>query len=122
MSKTKRPLNMTKKPISKDWAIWQIIGAVRETGTNISQLSASLGYAKATLKNALYGPCPKYERLIAEHLGTPPQVIWPSRYHEDGSPRSGRGERGLGRYKAKKNGNTVKKTRNVYALNKAAEA
>ncbi|MEO6430951.1 MAG: helix-turn-helix domain-containing protein [Nitrosospira sp.] len=109
---------MTKKPISQDWQRWHIIGAVRNTGTNLSQLSIKLGYSEITLRNALYHPAPKYERLIAEHLGTTPQVIWPSRYHEDGSARSGRGERGIGRYKSKKNGNTVKKSRNVYQLNR----
>lgn len=111
---------MTKKPASKDWQRWRIIGAVRETGTNLQQLSLSIGYCRTALSNALYGPCPKYERLIAEYLGVTPQIIWPSRYHADGTPRSGRGERGLGRFKAKNvNGSTVKKTRNVYALNKA---
>ncbi|MDR2220679.1 MAG: helix-turn-helix domain-containing protein [Methylobacillus sp.] len=93
---------MPKKPASQDWHRADIIAAVRKTGTNLQRLSRSLGYARGVLGNALSGPCPKYERLIAEHLGTIPQHIWPSRYHADGSPKSGRGERGLGRYIAKK--------------------
>lgn len=118
MYKTKAALNMAKKPALKDWPIWRIIGAVRDTGTNLNQLSVTLGYAASTLRHALYRPCPKYERLIAEHLNTTAQAIWPSRYHEDGSPKSGRGERGIGRYiKKQVNGNTTVKSRNVYDIN-----
>ena len=118
MYKSKSPLNVAKKPVSKDWPRWHIIGAVRETGTNLRQLSIAMGYGRTTLSNALYGPCPKYERLIAEYLGTTPQIIWPSRYHLDGSPKSGRGERGRGRYKAKRiNSSTPVKSRNVYLIN-----
>ena len=58
-------------------------------------------------------PYPKYERLIAEHLGTTPQTIWPSRYRNDGTPKSGRGERGLGRFKAKYKFNPTVKNSNV---------
>lgn len=118
----KSTLNMTKKPASKDWPRWQIIGAVRDTGTSLQQLSLSMNYTRSVLISALYRPCPKYERLIAEYLGVTPQIIWPSRYHTDGSSKSGRGERGLGRYKAKqRNGSTVKKTRNVYMLDNQAK-
>lgn len=121
MYKTNGALNMAKKPASQDWPTWHIIGAIRETGTNITQLSMTLGYAESVLRQALYKPCPKYERLIAEHLGTTPQVIWPSRYHADGSPKSGRGERGIGRYKTKtltsKNDTPTVKSRNVYDIN-----
>jgi Ner family transcriptional regulator len=115
-------LNMTKKPAPKDWPRWRIIGAVRDTGTSLQQLSLSMNYTRSVLISALYRPCPKYERLIAEYLGVTAQIIWPSRYHTDGTPRSGRGERGLGRYKPKQgNGSTVKKTRNVYMVNNKTE-
>lgn len=92
---------MQKKPASKDWHRADIIAAVRKTGTTLQQLSRDNGYFRTTLNNALNIPCPRYERIIAEHLGTTPQAIWPSRYYTDGTPRSGRGERGLGRYKRK---------------------
>lgn len=67
---------------------------------------------------AIWRPWPKAERIIAEALGVPPEQIWPSRYHPDGSPRSGRGERGLGRYKRKasrppSNSSTAGRPRNV---------
>lgn len=111
MSKTTNPLNMSKKPASKDWHRKDIIAAICKTDTNLQQLSFSLGYKTGVLRNALHGPAPKYERLIAERIGTTPQKIWPSRYHADGTSKSGRGERGLGRYKAKFNAS--KKSRNV---------
>jgi Ner family transcriptional regulator len=106
---------MAKKPTSKDWHRADIIAAVRKTGTSVQALSFMNGYRRTTLGHALVHPYPKCERIIAEHLGVPPQKIWPSRYHQDGSPKSGRNARGLGRYisKAKRNGSTVKKSRNV---------
>lgn len=116
---------MAKKPAPQDWHRADIIAAVRKTGTNLQRLSRSLGYSPTTLRNALNMPAPRYERLIAEHLGTTPQAIWPSRYHTDGSPKSGRGERGLGRYKRKNrnnsNGNTAAGGCNVKAAPAAGQ-
>lgn len=95
---------MPKKPAQKDWHRADIIAAVWKTGTTLQKLAFAHGYTSGgTLRNALNYPAPKYERLIAEHLGTTPQIIWPSRYHPDGSPKSGRGERGTGRYQRKTN-------------------
>lgn len=109
MSKNKPLLNTPKKPVVKDWHRADIIAAVRKKDTTLYGLSRTLGYKRTTLSNALYTPAPKYERLIAEFLDTTPQKIWPSRYHLDGTPKSGRGERGLGRYKAKFNGSSSKR-------------
>lgn len=108
---------MVKKTAPKDWHRADIIAAIRKTGTNLQQLSRGHGLGRTTLSNALYGPCPRYERLIAEHLDVTPQIIWPSRYHLDGSPRSGRGERGIGRYKAqdKLHDTPAEKSRNGYS-------
>lgn len=106
---------MPKKPTIADWDHHAILYAVRRTNTTISQLSVANGLGYGVLKNCLYRPYPRYERLIAEHLGTTPQAIWPSRYHADGTPRSGRGERGLGRYKAKFNGSKNQRNVNVEA-------
>lgn len=101
MSKNKSPLNMLKKTRpKKDWHKADIIAAVRKTGTNLQRLSRKLGFGRTTLNNAIHAPYPKYERIIAEHLGTQPHIIWPSRYRSDGTPKSSRGERGVGRYKA----------------------
>lgn len=92
---------MSKKPTPKDWHRADVIAAIRKVGSNLQALSRSHGYVDGTLRSALYVPSPKYERLIAEFLKTTPQAIWPSRYHSDDTPKSGRGERGRGRFKAK---------------------
>lgn len=91
---------MIKKPASTDWHRADIVAAIHKRGTTFQKLSLSLGYNDGVLRNALNFPAPKYERQIAEFLGITVQTIWPSRYHADGTPKSGRGERGLGRYKA----------------------
>lgn len=106
---------MAKKPASKDWHRADVIAAVRKTDTNLQQMALALGYGRSTLRNALNHPAPLYERIIADHLrnsgireyqNLTQQKIWPSRYHKDGTPKSGRGERGIGRYRAKFNGST----------------
>lgn len=117
---------MPKKPASKDWHRADIIAAVRKTGTSIQRMSRLMGLCRSALGNALSIPAPAYERVIAQHLGLSPQDIWPSRYHADGRPKSGRNERGIGKYKRKTtgptnagrkpwkhNGSTVKKPCNV---------
>lgn len=115
---------MTKKPAKEDWHRADIIAAVKKAGSNLQRLSIMHGYGPDTLRNALYVPAPRYERLISEFLKTTPQNIWPSRYHADGSPKSGRGERGMGRYKPKNriehNNTSIRKSRNVYVLDKAS--
>lgn len=114
MSKNKSPLNTLKKTrLKKDWHKADIIAAVRKTGTNLQMLSRKHGYGRTVLNNAIHAPYPKYERIIAEHLGMQPHIIWPSRYKSDGTPKSGRGERGLGRYKARYKFNAPRKNSNV---------
>lgn len=116
MSKEKPLPHMPKKTsLKEDWHRADIIAAVRKKGTTLYGLSRALGYKRTTISNALYTPAPRYERLIAEFLGTTPQAIWPSRYHTDGSPKSGRGERGLGRYKAKFNASDSGRNTNLGA-------
>ena len=89
------------KTASSDWHKFDIIISLWRRGTSLQRLSRQNHYHRNTLCNVLRHPWPKAERIIAEALGVPPEQIWPSRYHPDGSPRSGRGERGLGRYKRK---------------------
>lgn len=93
---------MAKKPASQDWHKADIKAALHKRGVTLRSLAVMHGYQHIdALHPVLRIPYPKAERLISEALGVAPQIIWPSRYHPDGSPRSGRGERGLGRYKAK---------------------
>lgn len=98
MYKRNRLLNMPKKPASMDWHRADVIAAFKRKGTSITRESRRLGMNESYLMAALNKPYPKAERLIAEILGIQPQSIWPTRYNEDGSPKSGRGERGIGRH------------------------
>jgi Ner family transcriptional regulator len=91
---------MAKKAVPKDWHRADIKAAVHKAGYTMTQLARNAGYASDNqLHDALRRPWPKAERIIAEAIGQRPQAIWPSRYHADGTPLSGRGERSLGRYK-----------------------
>ena len=56
MYKLMKALNMTKKPASKDWQRWHIIGAVRETGTTLQQLSMLFGYTRTVLGTLYIAP------------------------------------------------------------------
>lgn len=117
MSKANRLLNTSKKPAQKGWHRADIVAAVRKRGSNLQALSRKHGLADGTLRNALYHPAPRYERIIAEFIGKKPQEVWCDRYHSDGTPKSGRGERGRGRYNAKFNG--YSKGRNANLTEKA---
>lgn len=88
---------MKRKPIAADMDRHDILAAIRKRGSSLRRLSIERGYSPDALRNALLRPWPKAEAIIAEFLGTTPEAIWPSRYHPDHRPKSGRGERGFGR-------------------------
>lgn len=95
-------LDRSKKPARQDWHKAEIKAALEmRRGLSLAKLARLHGYARSSAVTALKMPWPKMERLIADAIGVEPQVIWPSRYRADGTPKSNRGERGLGRYKAK---------------------
>ncbi len=64
----------------QDWHQADIIAALKKVGTNMSALSESQGLSRGCLRNALYRPYPKAERIIAGAIGVEPKDIWPSRY------------------------------------------
>jgi Ner family transcriptional regulator len=94
-------LNTPKKPPAGDWHNADIVAAIWKRGTSLRRLAREHGYAAGALDNALRTPWPKAEGIIAACIGVAPQTIWPSRYHADGRPRSGRNERGIGRIRPK---------------------
>jgi len=89
--------NRPKKPVRKDWSASYIEHRLKDAGWNFAKLARHHGYAsRSTFRNAVMGPWPKAERLLAAAIGVAPEVIWPSRYqcNADGSPCNGRiGER-----------------------------
>lgn len=94
-------LTISKKPASQDWHRADIKAALEKAGWTLRRLSAARGYKPGSLSLVMSRPWPAAERVVADAIGAAPQAIWPSRYRADGTPKSGRGERGLGRYKAK---------------------
>ena len=83
-------LDSPKKPALGDWPSHYIVYRLRERGTSFRRLSTRAGYAPTSAKAAIQIPWPKMEALIATAIGVKPQEIWPSRYHEDGSPKGPR--------------------------------
>lgn len=114
MYKTNTLLNMTKKTSSQDWHKADILAAVKKTGSSVTKLSRINNLSDSVVAQALLKPYPKCERIIANHLGVAVQTIWPSRYHPDGTPKSGRGERGIGRHFSKLSANS---TKSIHAKN-----
>ncbi len=101
MDKTNNIISTSKKPAPQDWHRADITCGLWKLGTSMQKLSREHGYKSGSLRLAITMPWPRAERIIAEALGVQPHHIWPSRYHPDGRPKSGRGERGRGRYKRK---------------------
>ncbi len=87
-------------PKTKDWHPADIVAAFKKRGTTITRVAREMNLCESYLRQATKRPYPKAERILADYLGLTPQQIWPSRYHEDGKPKSGRGERGIGRHKS----------------------
>lgn len=98
-------LNTSKKPVpaaNEDWHRVDIKAALERAGYSLRQLSLQHGYAPGSLKAALDTPWPGAEQIIARAIGVAPTVIWPSRYDADGNPKSGRNQRGIGRWSTRK--------------------
>lgn len=116
---------MSKKPASQDWHRADVIAAFKKRGTTITRVARELGMCDSYLNQATFKPYPKAEQILAKFLGMNPQDIWPSRYNADGTPKSGRGERGIGRHHTRLkahidsncNDTLTDKSRNVYEIN-----
>ena len=92
-----RTLNTSKKPASQDWHPADIVAAIWKRGSSLRRLDRLNHYADGALRNALARPWPKAEAIIAAFIGVPAREIWPSRYDDEGAPKSGRNQRGIGR-------------------------
>lgn len=81
---------MARRP-PRDWHPEDIKAAVRKAGATLRQLADANGIDRGCMSKSLHQPHLRGEQVIAEHLGVPPWVIWPSRYSADGQPIDRRG-------------------------------
>ncbi|WP_162943352.1 helix-turn-helix domain-containing protein [Shigella flexneri] len=65
----------------RDWPSLKIQLALKDNGWSFS---LHAGYAQDSLKAVVRTPNKKYERVISDAIGVPPEIIWPSRYRNDG--------------------------------------
>lgn len=63
-----------------DWHSADVKCALEKAGTNLAKLARENNLAPSTLRNVFRVRIPKYERIIADAIGTTPDQIWPSRY------------------------------------------
>lgn len=101
MSAVNPKLDNHQPPLPQDWHKAEIRCALEKRGYSYAKLSRLNGYCDTAVQMVVHIPWPKVERIVADAIGVTPQEIWPSRYHEDGRPKSGRNERGIGRFKRK---------------------
>jgi len=73
----------------EDWAWPDIKAAVEKAGSNLSKTARQNGHHVSAPQKVRYIRWPKMQRLIADAIGVPPQVIWPSRYDANGTPIAG---------------------------------
>lgn len=71
----------------KDWHPADILAALKKRGHSLAGLSVANGYHPTAAGKALKQAWPAVERIVADALGLPPQVIWPSRYSSEGQPQ-----------------------------------
>lgn len=69
----------------KTWTRHDIVAAVRNRGTTLTDLSRGAGLAEGTCRAALSKPMPRANRTIAKFLGLNLAELWPDWYAPDGS-------------------------------------
>lgn len=77
----------TAEPMDWDWA--DLLAALKKRGWSLRQIAIAEGYQDqgSALGKAAREPAPKSEAILAAYAGVDhPKVIWPSRYHRDGTP------------------------------------
>ncbi len=75
--------------MAADWHREDIKAAIRKTGTTLEALALAHKLDRSAVRATLLRPWPRVQTIVAQHLGTQPQKIWPSRYGPDGLPLRG---------------------------------
>lgn len=69
----------------QDWSPDAIQTALKRKGVKLSSLERIKGVKPGTMRNVFYRKCPAYQQEIADLIGVPPSLIWPSRYESSNS-------------------------------------
>lgn len=72
-----------------DWDWEDLLATLKKRRWSLRQIAIAEGYEDqgSYLGKAAREPSPKAEAILAAYAGVEhPKVIWPSRYHPDGSP------------------------------------
>jgi len=77
----------TNNDTESDWHPADVLAALKKRGHSLAGLSVAHGYHPTAAGKALRQPWPAIERLIADAVGVPAPMIWPSRYDGEGNPR-----------------------------------
>lgn len=72
--------NAPKKPAQKDWHWEDIKAALRKVEGSFDAFAAKHDLSRSAVTNVKNRRYPHVQRLIAEAIGTTPELIWPSRY------------------------------------------
>jgi Ner family transcriptional regulator len=67
-------------PLKTDWHPADVLAALWKRGYTFKALSIKHGYHPTAACKALKRPWPAMQEIIAEAIGVPPEMIWPSRY------------------------------------------
>lgn len=79
---------LAKKPVAQDWHPADIKAALHKKGITLKGLADAYGLAgSSTLSATFTRSYPLNEKRIAEAIGVPPHVIWPSRWNADGTQK-----------------------------------
>lgn len=80
-----RTKNHSKKASHQDWHPADIVAALHKRGITLRKIAEQHQVSSRAVIQALRERNLPSEKRIADAIGIPPQVIWPSRYNLDGS-------------------------------------
>ncbi|WP_078177602.1 helix-turn-helix domain-containing protein [Haemophilus paraphrohaemolyticus] len=75
-------IRKTKKTAEQDWHRADILAELKKNGWSLRSLAKEGQVSYNTLKTVLDKSYPKMERLVANAIGVPPEVIWAGRFAE----------------------------------------
>ena len=71
-----------------DWHWEDVKAALWRRNLTLSAIARQHKRGRCSLAMVKTRWWPEAQSIIASALGVPPQAIWPSRYHDDGSPKA----------------------------------